>query len=98
MGSFGSQPLVVPFLKGVYESRPSVPRYVETWDVTVVLKFLAELHPSSKLTLRELTLKLVMLLSLISIWSKGSVYPVTGYQLHVTNRNFMHVPLLSHRM
>lgn len=33
MVSFGSQPLVVRFLKGVYESRPSVPRYVETWDV-----------------------------------------------------------------
>ena len=40
MGSFGSQPLVVRFLKGVYESRHSVPRYVETWDGTVVLKFL----------------------------------------------------------
>lgn len=65
-GSFGSQPLVVRFLKGVYESRPSVPRYVETWDVTVVLKFLAPLHPPSKLTLRELTLKLVMLVSLVS--------------------------------
>ena len=65
-GSFGSKPLVVRFLKGVYESRPSVPRYVETWDVTVVLKFLATLHPPSKLTLRELTLKLVMLVSLVS--------------------------------
>ena len=59
-------PLVVPFLKGVYESGPSAPRYVETWDVTVVLKFLATLHPPSKLTLRELTLKLVMLVSLVS--------------------------------
>ena len=84
MGSFVSQPLVVRFLKGVYESRPSVPRYVETWDVTVVLKFLATLHPPSKLTLRELTLKLVMLVSLVS-------GPVTGYPLHVTNRNFMYL-------
>ena len=41
LGSFGSHPLVVRFLKGVYESRPTVPGYVETWDVTVVLKFLA---------------------------------------------------------
>ena len=66
LGSFGSQPLVGRFLKGVYESRPSVPRYVETWDVTVVLKFLANLYPPSKSTLGELTLKLVMLVSLIS--------------------------------
>ena len=31
---------------------PLYPKYVETWDVTVVLKFLANLHPPSKLTLR----------------------------------------------
>ena len=74
VGSFGSQPLVVHFLKGVYESHPAVPRYVETWDVTVLLKFLANLHPPSKLTLRELTLKLVMLLSLVSSQRGQSSY------------------------
>ena len=66
MASFGAQPLVIRFLKGVYDTRPSVPRYVETWDVKVVLKFLSNLHPPSKLSLRELTLKLVMLVSLVS--------------------------------
>ena len=66
MVSFGSQPLVVRFLKGVYESRPSVPQYVETWDVKVVLKFLANQHPPTKLSLKQLTLKLVMLVSLVS--------------------------------
>lgn len=34
--------------------------------MTVVLKFLANLHPPSKLILRQLTLKLVMLVSLVS--------------------------------
>ena len=66
MLSFGSQPLVARFLKGVYVCRPSLPRYVETWDVKVVLQFLANLHPPSKLPLKELTLKLLMLVSLVS--------------------------------
>ena len=57
---------MVRFLKGVYESRPSVPQYVETWDVKVVLKFLANQHPPTKLSLKQLTLKLVMLVSLVS--------------------------------
>ena len=60
--SFGSHPLAARFLKGVYESRPSIHRYVETWNVKVVLQFLANLYPPSKLTLKELTLKLFFLL------------------------------------
>ena len=41
-------------------------RYVETWNIKVVLQFLANLYPPSKLTLKELTLKLVMLDILVS--------------------------------
>ena len=64
--SFSSHPSAARFLKGVYESRPSIHRYVETWNVKVVLQFLANLYPPSKLTLKELTLKLVMLDILVS--------------------------------
>lgn len=53
-------------LLAVYESRPSLHRYVETRDGKVVLQFLANLYPPSKLTLRELTLELVMLVTLVS--------------------------------
>ena len=60
--SFGSHPLAARFLKGVYESRPSIHRYVETWNVKVVLQFLANLYPPSKLTLKELTLKLFFII------------------------------------
>ena len=66
MVSFVSQPLGASFLKGVYESRPIIHRYVQTRDGKVVLQFLANLYPPSKLTLKELTLKLVMLVSLVS--------------------------------
>ena len=51
--AFGSQALVIGFEKGVCESCSAISPYVETWDVTVVLKFLANLHPPSKLTLRD---------------------------------------------
>lgn len=64
--SFGSQPLLVRFLKRVYKSKPFLPRYVETWDVQFVLKFLADLYLPPKLSLGELTLKLVVLVSLVS--------------------------------
>ena len=31
--SFGTHPLVVRFLKGVFELKPSLPRYASIWDV-----------------------------------------------------------------
>ena len=35
-----SHPLVSRFMKGVFQSRPLCPRYLATWDVSVVLSHL----------------------------------------------------------
>lgn len=37
---FGCQESVKRFLKGVYEERPSMTRYTQTWDVSMVLNYL----------------------------------------------------------
>ena len=62
----GKHPLVCRFLKGVFQERPALPRYVDTWDVGLVLNYVKNQYPLEKLGLKELTLKLVMLLSLLS--------------------------------
>lgn len=62
----GKLPLIQRFLKGVYELRPSVPRYKFVWDVKIVLDFLVNLFPLSELCLKMLTLKLVTLIALIT--------------------------------
>ena len=61
-------------LLAVYESRPSIHRYFVTRDGKVVLQFLANLYPPSKLTLKELTLKLVMLVTLVSAQRGQFIY------------------------
>ena len=61
-------------LSAVYESRPSIHRYFETRDGKFVLQFLANLYPPSKLTLKELTLKLVMLVTLVSAQRGQFIY------------------------
>ena len=63
----GCHPLIVRFLKGVYSLRPSQPRYSHTWDASVVLNYLINLSPVQSLTLKELSLKLVMLIALTSV-------------------------------
>ena len=58
----GQHPLVSRLMKGVYVSRPPVPRYARTWDVSVVLNYLRSLP--LPLSWHDLTLKLVVLLAL----------------------------------
>ena len=58
--SFGTHPLVCRFMKGVFEMRPSLPRYKDIWDASTVLEYLKTLHPPEDLTLKELTLKLTI--------------------------------------
>ncbi|XP_071797703.1 uncharacterized protein [Asterias amurensis] len=62
----GSLPLIKRFMTGVFNMRPAIPRYTCTWDVNTVLQYLTNLGPSNKLFLKELTMKLVMLVALIS--------------------------------
>ena len=51
-------------MKGVFASRPSKPRYTHIWDVDIVLLYLKKLSPLKHLSLKDLTLKLVMLMAL----------------------------------
>lgn len=60
----GSHPLVIRFMKGVYNLRPAKSRYVQTWDISDVLSYLRRLSPVGELSLKMLTLKLVMLLAI----------------------------------
>ena len=64
--TFGHHPMVARFLKGVFTARPTLPRYQEVWDVSVVLKYLKTLHPPEQLSLKDLTLKMTMLIALLS--------------------------------
>ena len=63
---FGQHPYVKRLLKGVFETKPALPRYSCVWDVETVLKYLRNLGNNTELTLKLLTLKLVMLLGLLS--------------------------------
>lgn len=62
----GSHPLIVRFMKGVFNMRPALPRHTEVWDVSVVLNLLRKWSPAKFLGIKELTLKLTMLMALVS--------------------------------
>lgn len=62
----GKHPLVVRFMKGVFQTRPALPRHGVTWDTDIVLKYIKSLSPVKDLSLKDLTFKLVTLTALLS--------------------------------
>lgn len=53
-------------MKGIFNVKPSLPKYNNVWDVSVVLDYLETLMPLYTILLRLLFHKLVTLLALLS--------------------------------
>ena len=53
----GSHPDACRLIKGVFEERPALPRYEDTWNVVIVLKYLDQLQEAKHLSLKDLTLQ-----------------------------------------
>lgn len=87
--SAGHHPLVIRFLKGVYNLRPPKARYAEIWDVNLVLMYLRKLSPVKTLTLKDLTLKLVTLMALTNAARVHSLYLLTVKSLKKSNLEFV---------
>lgn len=71
---FGDNRYVKMFMKGINSARPSVPRYVHTWDPEIVLDLLRsdDFNPAKDLPLLKLSKKLVMLI-LLSTYQRGQI-------------------------
>lgn len=66
VSSLGEHPLVKKFMRGIFNMRPSLPRYKHVWDVNIVLLYLKNLGATVDLSLKHLTMKLTMLLGLLA--------------------------------
>ncbi|XP_074655638.1 uncharacterized protein LOC141909152 [Tubulanus polymorphus] len=64
--NIGSDPLVKRLFKGIFENRPPIPKYNDTWDVGIVLRFLKSVEPLHDLSLSDLTKKTLCLMALVS--------------------------------
>ena len=61
---FGEHPLVCRYMKGIFQLRPALPKYSNIWDVNVVLTYLKTFAEAASLSIKDLTMKLNMLLFL----------------------------------
>ena len=88
--TIGSMRVVSRFMRGVFNLRPALVKKNVTWDVGVVLKKLQSLSPVRMLSLRQLTLKLVMLLALLAGLRGQSLHLIDIRNITV-NRNLLKI-------
>ena len=87
--SVGQHPLVWRLLRGAFQSCLPLPRYTNTWDVNVQLTYLNGHEMAQNISLRQLTLRTIILLALTHpSWSTdlaklnltGSKLNLAGYK------------------
>ena len=84
--TFGQSVDVKRFMKGIFQSRPALPRYNKTWDVQTLLQYLLSMKDTKDLTLKELTLKLVILVALTTVQRGQSLHLMdTANMVHEHN-------------
>jgi hypothetical protein len=69
-------------MKGVFNIRPSIPRYQSTWDVNHVLLYLRKLSPVKYLSLKDLTLKFTLLIALTNAARSQSIHLMSVNSVH----------------
>ena len=74
----------VSFLERCFETRPSLPRCTETWDVNIVIHYLARLGLPENLTLKVLTYKVVMLLALLTGQRRQTLHALDIHFMQLT--------------
>ena len=53
-------------MSGVFNRKPTFPRYAETWDPQIVLNHLKGYPDIKEMTLKQLTLKMTMIMVLVT--------------------------------
>jgi hypothetical protein len=75
--SVGSHALVIRYMKGVYNIRRTKSKYSGTWGVSLVLRQLKKWSPVKTLSLKQLTLKLTMLIAVTNAARAQSIHLIS---------------------
>jgi len=73
--TFGKDPRVSKFIKGVYRLKPQLPRYTEIYDPDIILNYVERLPNNEQLMFEPLVKKLATLIMLLS-GQRGQAMPL----------------------
>lgn len=73
----GKHPLILRLMKGIFNSRPVIPKLFPAWSVKTVLSTLAQWSPANSLSLKLLSMKTTMLVALATAKRASSIKLLT---------------------
>ena len=91
---FGQLPVAKCFMKGIFELRPALPRYKSIWDVSRVFTHFRGQPLASQLSLKDLTVKLTLFLSLLSGQRSQTIKSLTTDKIKQTSVGTHVAPLV----
>ncbi|XP_068707071.1 uncharacterized protein [Montipora foliosa] len=80
----GEHPLVSRFMSGLFNQKPALPRYTEIWNPQIVLNYLKTFPAVDSMSLKQLALKLLMLMAHLSAQRTQTTETLTGGNVHIT--------------
>ena len=84
--NLGHKEKITVLFQSFYKQRPTFGKYIVTWDVGKVLRFLASWHPPSAITLKQLTLKTVTLIALTASDRAQTIHALRVDRVAITNQ------------
>ena len=91
----GEHPLISRFMSGVFNRKPTFPRHVQTWDPQPVLNHLKGYPDIKEMTLKQLTLKMTMLMALVTAQRTQTLKLLSIQDMHVKPGEYsFHIMLL----
>nr|XP_034827092.1 uncharacterized protein LOC117984575 [Maniola hyperantus] len=81
------------FMKGVFRSRPTQPKYNMTWDTDTVLSYLSEQWPHENLDLETLSKKTLTLLALVTAHRVQTLSQIKISNINVNNPNLITIKI-----
>ena len=91
--SFGQDPNVSQMMKGIFKLRPTLPKYVVTYDPDIILNYMKTLSDNASLSLELLTKKMVVLLCLLSGQRSQSIHALQiNYMKFSNNKYICYIP------
>ncbi|XP_057299263.1 uncharacterized protein LOC130629901 [Hydractinia symbiolongicarpus] len=83
--SLSEHPLISRFIKGVFNIRPSTPKYSLIWDTNVLLTYLKFLSPNKDLSFKDINIKLACLLTILAGQRVHSVHNISVPYIDLTD-------------
>ena len=90
--TLAQHPLISRFVKGIYNLHPPTAKYSNIWDISIMLDYYTKSKENNELTLKELTMKFVMLLMILGGRRKQAIVAIEIENVIITEDKLLLLP------